>query len=179
MGRIDFDSGYIYAENLTRIGRVDKSGYIYDEGLHRLGQIDSNGYVYDEGLRRIGKIDEDSVRKFFGKSGPVSGCFLSSACVEARGLPDDCHELTALRNFRDGYLRALPDGAVEISGYYRIAPRIVSAIEKRGNSQSIFNEIYEKLILPCVAFIENGENESAHQLYRTVTLKLERQFIGK
>ena len=40
----------------------------------------------------------------------TSTCFLTSACVAARGLPDDCAELTALRAFRDGYVRSQPEG---------------------------------------------------------------------
>lgn len=44
------------------------------------------------------------------------------------GLPDDCHELTALRAFRDGYMSAIPGGADDIKEYYRCAPAIVAAI---------------------------------------------------
>ena len=48
-------------------------------------------------------------------SGP---CFLTSACVEAKGLADDCHELSVLRNFRENYLRTVPEGRREIAEYY-------------------------------------------------------------
>lgn len=33
------------------------------------------------------------------------------------GLPDDCHELTVLRAFRDGYMSAIPGGADDIKEY--------------------------------------------------------------
>lgn len=32
------------------------------------------------------------------------GCFLTSACVKSKGLPDNCYELTRLRWFRDNIL---------------------------------------------------------------------------
>lgn len=38
------------------------------------------------------------------KSGNSSGCYLTSACIFAKGLKDDCHELTTLRQFRDQWL---------------------------------------------------------------------------
>lgn len=104
------------------------------------------------------------------------GCFLTSACVEAKGLPDDCHELTVLRSFRDGYLSSLPTGKEEIAEYYHVAPAIVEAIKKQDNALSIFNGIYEQLVLPCVQHIEAGENEQAHALYRNAVGELSKQF---
>ncbi len=105
-----------------------------------------------------------------------SGCFLSSACTEAKGLPDDCRELTVLRRFREDYLRLLPEGKAEIAEYYFVAPQIVSAIKRREDATSIFNAIYEKLVMPCVEMIEHGENERAHQLYRNTIRQLQAQF---
>ena len=107
-----------------------------------------------------------------------SGCFLTSACVEARGLPDDCHELTVLRQFRETYLRAQPSGAEEIAEYYFVAPQIVSAIKKRADAHAIFGAIYEKLVAPCVAMIERGENEAAHQLYRQTVEELREMYLA-
>lgn len=106
-----------------------------------------------------------------------TGCFLTSACVEAKGLPDDCHELTVLRSFRENYLRLLPNGPTEIAQYYFIAPQIVSAIKQRNDSLSIFNAIYEQLVKPCVGMIERGENDSAHKLYREKVRQLQLQYL--
>ena len=59
-----------------------------------------------------------------------SGCYLTSACTQARGLPDDCEELTVLRAFRDTYVRALPTGEADVRRYYATAPQIVNAIHR-------------------------------------------------
>lgn len=153
-------------------------------------------YYYDCGyccaLKRekegSSSIDSDTVHRYcWGyhyeecpryKSGSSSSgsCFLTSACVEAKGLPDDCHELTVLRNFRDGYLSSLPTGKEEIAEYYLVAPAIVEAIKQRDNAMAIFDGIYEQLVLPCVRHIEAGENEQAHTLYRNAVKELSLQF---
>ena len=44
------------------------------------------------------------------KSGNSSGCYLTSACIFAKGLKDDCHELTTLRQFRDQWLAKTTKG---------------------------------------------------------------------
>ncbi len=106
-----------------------------------------------------------------------SGCFLTSACTEARGLPDDCHELAVLRRFRDGYLRSLPEGGAEIAEYYFVAPQIVSEIKKRADSAAVFDTIYEKLVKPCVEMIERGDNEGAHRLYRNAVKRLQNGYL--
>lgn len=108
-----------------------------------------------------------------------TGCFLTSACVEAKGLPDDCHELSILRSFRDGYLSSLPGGREEVAEYYSIAPQIVAAIKDRANAPAIFNSIYEKLVRPCVEMIERGENKSAHKLYRDSVRQLQNQYLAQ
>ena len=47
-------------------------------------------------------------------NGGSGGCYLTTACVVAKNLPDDCEELTALRNFRDTYLRNHENGEEDI-----------------------------------------------------------------
>ena len=154
-------------------------------------------YYYDSGyccaLKKekegASSIDDDTVRKYcwgyhyedcprYKAEHDSGGCFITSACVEARGLPDDCHELTVLRQFRETYLRAQPSGAEEIAEYYFVAPQIVSAIKKRADAHAIFGAIYEKLVAPCVAMIERGENEAAHQLYRRTVEELREMYLA-
>ena len=104
-------------------------------------------------------------------------CFLTSACVEAKGLPDDCRELTVLRQFRDGYLRKTPQGAKEIDEYYLLAPRIVNAINTERDPTIVFEEIYKELIQPCVQWIERGENELAYMKYKIYVRSLQEKYL--
>ena len=85
-------------------------------------------YNHHYACRKTGQdVNEDTYYKYcrnydyddcpIYKGNDSGGCFLTSACTEARGLPDDCHELTVLRSFRDGYLRSQPEG--EAHALYR------------------------------------------------------------
>lgn len=107
-----------------------------------------------------------------GDSGS-SGCYLTTACVTAKGLPDDCLELTTLRYFRDKWLRYQPNGIWEIAEYYATAPVVVEKINARPTASDIWNELYDTLVLPCVKMIQAGEMEQAYELYRTKAKQLQ------
>ena len=107
-----------------------------------------------------------------------SGCFLTSACVEVKGLPDDCHELTTLRTFRDNCMRSTPEGAAEICEYYHVAPGIVGKIRQLPNAVEVFNRIYDELVIPCVKLIEAGNNQEAHEAYRNYVQKLRSEYAN-
>ena len=100
-------------------------------------------------------------------------CFLTSACIRARGLPDDCEELTVLRSYRDTYLRNRAGGEEAIRKYYEIAPGIVARINRRSDAGSIWNSVYEDTIIPCVAMIKENRMEDAFELYSSCALRLE------
>ena len=153
-------------------------------------------YYYDAGyscaLKREkegrSSIDSDTVHRYcwgyhygdcplYKNRDSSSGCFLTSACVEAKGLPDNCCELTTLRKFRDEYLANLEYGKCEIAHYYQVAPAIVAKIKASSYSQETFERIYDELVLPCVALIRAGDNARAHTNYRTYVAKLQAQYL--
>lgn len=101
-----------------------------------------------------------------------SGCFLTSACISAKGLPDDCYEPQVLRNYRDNWLSKAEGGLAAISHYYIVAPKIVAAIDKLAERNEIYEMIYNKMINPCVEFIEEKKYQDAFELYRGMTLQL-------
>lgn len=92
-------------------------------------------------------------------------------------MPDDCHELTVLRSFRDGYLRSQPEGEAEIAEYYAVAPKIVDAILSKADAAGAFDAIYRELVEHCVAMIERGENKEAYALYRSYVLRLKKHYM--
>ena len=105
-----------------------------------------------------------------------SGCFLTSACVSARGLPDDCYELQTLRNYRNNWLAKVEGGLAAISHYYVVAPKIVAAIDKLADRNDIYEMIYNKMVKPCVAFIEQEKYQDAFELYKGMTLQLANEY---
>ena len=147
----NYDNGYSCA--LKREKEGDSS--IDSDTVHRYCW----GYHYEECPRY--KAEQSS-----------GGCFLSSACVEAKGLPDDCHELKVLRGFRDQYMTSLLSGLSDIAEYYRIAPAIVDGIKKLPDEKEIFDRIYSELVLPCVELIEKGKKHEAYVKYKNYTKKL-------
>lgn len=74
----------------------------------------------------------------------VPGCFLTTACVDFAGLPDDCETLTLMRKLRDEYVAALPEGESLIAEYYENAPKIVDAIDRL--TAEARNAIYSNML---------------------------------
>lgn len=105
------------------------------------------------------------------------GCYLTTACVRAKGLPDDCYELETLRQFRDGWLKVQPNGQADICHYYHTAPRIVAAIDESADSAATYDKLYAELVQPCVSMIEQKEYKGAYRLYRRISLELEQKYL--
>ena len=104
-----------------------------------------------------------------------SKCYLTTACIEYRGLADDCHELTTLRAFRDDYLLQRPHGAALIEDYYLQAPRLVNAISESQRASQIWQDIYEVLSF-SVELVMCGQPAHAEAAYRTMVEKLLLEF---
>lgn len=127
-------------------------------------------------------VDKDTVMLNYRESDKQesddsSDCFLTSACVYAKGLPDDCRELTALRHYRDTYLRPSAGGAALVEEYYSVGPRVVAAINARSNSRAIYAELYDSLVTPSLAFIQAGALAEARGHYHAYTQTLREIFL--
>lgn len=121
------------------------------------------------------KYDYDDCPIYKGDTSS-GGCYLTSACVEAKGLPDDCMELTTLRDFRDNWLKNQPGGLAEVAEYYASAPQIVKKINELPTANDVWNDIYISLIIPCVDLIQKGEFSKTYELYKSWALKLAKQY---
>ncbi len=89
------------------------------------------------------------------------GCILTTACVRAQGLPDDCAELGAFRRLRDGYVLHQPSGEDQIRRYYRTAPALIEAIDARPDADAVWARIYVDAVAKLTALIEYGELDAA------------------
>ncbi len=180
VGRID-DKGRVYEKTGWRTEeekqRIDEDGRIYKKtgwlSEEQVGRIDQDGRVY----KKTGWFSEEEVGRVEKKT-EKSGCFLSSACTEARALPDDCEELTILRRFRDEYVAVLPEGHDLLAHYARVAPAIVTRICELPERREIFEDIYSQLVAVAIELIEKGKRESALDLYRCYVLRLQERFCG-
>lgn len=155
-----------------------ESGSRHPESVYEYRSEKSfRSYMKENGLNPDRYAKSDSKKKS-SSSNNSSGCYLTTACVVAKGLPDDCDELQTLRAFRDSYLVALPNGQEEIEQYYQMAPGIVSAINQRDNCEEIWSQVYSELISPCVLKIHAQENNDAYQLYKAYSLELRKKYCN-
>ncbi len=106
------------------------------------------------------------------------GCFVTTACITALGLSDDCSELQTLREFRDGYVTEQISGKADVDHYYRIAPEIIEKINSHSNFIHIYDGIYKELVLPCVELINKHRYSAAYSLYRDKVLALEALWLS-
>lgn len=103
----------------------------------------------------------------FNDSIPIlGGCFLTTACVDAMGMPDDCWVLESARKFRDTFMTETPEKAYEIQEYYMLAPKIVKNINEKENANKIWKNLFWSYIIPFVQEINSNNLQKAHQLYK-------------
>ena len=103
-------------------------------------------------------------------------CYITTACTVANGLPDDCEELTVLRDFRDTYLLQKPNGKRLIEIYYEHSPYIVHCIRQCEDEEEILRILYG-IIKRCVQAIKRGNMEFAYHTYCFMVLKLKELFV--
>lgn len=111
-------------------------------------------------------------RKLFGL------CFITSAVCRDSGKPDDCAELTAFRGFRDGYLRACPDGPALISEYYDVAPGIVTRMELSSDRAELYAALRKDYLEPCFADIQAGRLARCKDRYVEMVRSLEEKYLN-
>jgi hypothetical protein len=105
-------------------------------------------------------------------------CFLTTACCEAIGLPDDCFELSTLRRYRDEVLAHMRDGPGEIERYYALAPAILRAMREQGGERELLR-LYFSRILPCVFLARIGAARLTRMLYRDMIGRLCRRYLAE
>lgn len=104
-------------------------------------------------------------------------CYITTAACQVLGKPDDCRELTLLRDYRDTYLASLPEGADLIHHYYNVAPSIVKHINQHPDAEAVYQDIWERFLQPCIDLIDAGKPEDCRTLYEEMVYSLEEQYF--
>lgn len=105
-------------------------------------------------------------------------CFITTAICQHEGKPDDCAELTAFRQFRDGYLTAQVDGEALIREYYEIAPAIVTCIELCDEPARVYQSLRQDYLAPCYRDLQNGQLSRCKQRYVQMVQTLQAQYLS-
>lgn len=105
----------------------------------------------------------------------AGGCFITTACLKRfqDNFDDDCYELTELRFLRDSFVKVQHPEDVE--EYYRIGPIIVEAINSQPNSDEIYADIYENLVMATIS-MSKVSFEAAYKLYKDYVQKLKEKY---
>jgi len=106
---------------------------------------------------------------------PEDDCYLTSACVAYTGLPDDCHELTTMRAFRDDFLLTTVPGVALVSRYYRHAPTLLSLISSSTTYAETMVWILQQVRETCDHF-QAGRRPQALDIYFDMIIALETKF---
>ncbi|WMC92462.1 CFI-box-CTERM domain-containing protein [Kineothrix sp. MB12-C1] len=104
-------------------------------------------------------------------------CYVTTAVCKSLNKPEDCYELNLLRDYRDNYLAATEGGEELVKKYYDIAPTIVKRIDKSDCPKEKYKYIWEQYLKPCIAYIENGQNELCGAKYIEMMEELQSQYL--
>lgn len=104
-------------------------------------------------------------------------CYITTAVCEHQHKPDDCYELTALRDYRDNYLMNTEAGREIVEEYYNIAPGLVMMINMQNDADNIYQNIYEEYLTPCIKYIEEEKNEECRDLYMQMVRSLQKKYL--
>ena len=112
------------------------------------------------------------------KNGGSNSCFITTAICKTLNKPDDCAELTSLRNFRDTFMQETMEMHEEVHEYYHIAPKICAEIEKSEDSGTkTYTAIWDKYLKPAVVAVEQKKYQEAHDIYKQMVLDLKREYL--
>ena len=92
-------------------------------------------------------------------------CYITTAVMRAEGH-DNSPELNSMRRLRDSWV--IWQAPAEVRDYYRTAPSIVDAIDRRADSDGIYRRLYKRYILPSHDQVSKGNMGAAHRIYRTM-----------
>lgn len=105
-------------------------------------------------------------------------CYITTAVCENLQKGPDCYELTLLKQFRDEYLEPTEDGHALVEEYYNIAPTIVKRMDREADRDSLYRELYQEYLRPCIEMIEAQEYEACGEKYKEMVLNLKARYIS-
>lgn len=152
-------------------GKCDDCGYYFEKDNHCNDAYEEAG---DLGFSSV-SLDEDDEDE---NTNQGAGCFITTAATDFNGLPDDCHQLNVLRQFRDNVLLKNEKTRGMVHQYYNNAPSVVRALnalpekEKAEEYNTIFGKI-EKI----VALIEKKNYDLATRQYSEMYIDLYSRFL--
>jgi hypothetical protein len=166
--------GSNYIVNFKRYGEVEGTDVLHGKFPKKVSMTVDKGTQL---LLHLSKSEFITLKYYVPDNDDAEECFLTTACTQARGLADDCAELTTLRSLRNDFMLPSVSGTALVSEYYRIAPEIVRRVNERSNYKDIWNTVYTDLVQHSVALIHAGKNEEAVAHYAEYVIWMKEAFL--
>lgn len=104
-------------------------------------------------------------------------CFVTTAVCQGLNKEPECEEIRLMKQYRDEYLSAQPDGECQIEEYYDIAPTIVKRIARTENPQGEYQYLWDHYISRCVELVREGEQEECRSVYGEMMRVLKEKYL--
>ena len=101
-----------------------------------------------------------------------SGCYLTTIMSKLLHYSDDNYYLNTLRSFRDNVMINNPEYIPLLLTYDIIGPQISDKLEHDKSGIDIAKVFFNRYIISAVNAIENGKEEHAINIYKTMTIEL-------
>ena len=126
---------------------------------------DAGGWSFDDSSSDSGGGDS---------GGGGGGSYIATAATQALGEEG----LTVFEGWRDYMMGALPTFKSTYGRYRVTAPKIVKAIDKKDNSDNIYNYIWDMHLKPIFDLItEDKDSEKALKDYKVMVRELQNKFL--
>ena len=102
---------------------------------------------------------------------------MTTAVCKSLHKPDDCRELTLLRNYRDTFMLETAEREKIVKEYYNVAPTIVKRIDRREDADEIYGAIWEQYLSRCIRLIEAEKPEECEKVYIRMVQELETRYL--
>lgn len=132
------------------------------------GWIEANEYK----KRVRASTDYSTTSSYSYESSSGGLCFITTATCVALNKQDNCEELLAFKHYRDTTLINDSDGEELIREYYRIAPRIVEAIEEEVNPITVYKQIWKRFISIGYKYLLMNDLVNAKKTYIDMVVHL-------
>lgn len=104
-------------------------------------------------------------------------CFVTTAVCQGLHKPQDCRELTMMKQYRDEYLLGQENGEAMIREYYDIAPTIVKRIAREASPEDKYLYLWNHYIKKCVDLVERNQNEQCREVYEAMMSELREEYL--
>lgn len=95
-------------------------------------------------------------------------CFITTAVCDTLNKPDDCHELTQLRKFRDEVMLNHPDWQALVEHYYEVAPALAEQLSQHPDKTQLCLGLYQNYLQPSLEAINQSQHAQAIETYQAM-----------